>query len=291
MSLREIVGHVRDLYGPGVSPALISAVTDAAPDEVAAWQARPLEPTYPLVFSGALRARIRDEGAARNKAVHIALGVRADGTKEILGPWLEQNEGAKFWLRVMNELRNRGVEDIFMAVVDGLKGFPDAIRARVSGRHDADLHCPPAAQQPRFRQLQGPKIRRHGLEGHHLRGRRRGRRDVAHRLRGERPGPKIPRHRPKLATRLARGDPVLRLPGRGQADCLHGRTRSRSSTPSCAAPSAPGAISPATTPRPSCCVRFRSAARRSGPCWREHGPWPRLRSAVIFGERFIKAMA
>src|SRR3954452_12225625 len=129
MSAREIVGHLRELYGIEVSPDLISAVTDAVLDEVAAWQARPLEAAYPLVFFDALRVKIRDEGLVRNKAVHIALGVRADGTKEILGLWLEQNEGAKFWLRVMNELRNRGVEDILIAVVDGLKGFPDAITA------------------------------------------------------------------------------------------------------------------------------------------------------------------
>src|SRR5438128_2171386 len=108
---------------------LISAVTDAVLDEVAVWQARPLEPVYPLVFFDALRVKIRDEGVVRNKAVHIALGVRADGSKEILGLWLEQNEGAKFWLRVMNELRNRGVEDVLVAVVDGLKGFPEAITA------------------------------------------------------------------------------------------------------------------------------------------------------------------
>jgi len=129
MSVREIVGHLRDLYGVDVSPDLISAVTDAVLDDVAAWQARPLEPVYPLVFFDALRVKIRDEGLVRNKAIHIALGVRADGTKEILGLWLEQNEGAKFWLRVMNELRNRGVEDILIAVVDGLKGFPEAILA------------------------------------------------------------------------------------------------------------------------------------------------------------------
>jgi putative transposase len=104
-------------------------VTDAVLDEIATWQARPLEPVYPLVFFDALRVKVRDEGLVRNKAVHIALGVRADGTKEILGLWLEQNEGAKFWLRVMNELRNRGVEDILLAVVDGLKGFPEAILA------------------------------------------------------------------------------------------------------------------------------------------------------------------
>ncbi len=129
MSAREIVGHLRELYGIEVSPDLISAVTDAVLDEIAAWQGRPLEPVYPLVFFDALRVKVRDEGVVRNKAVHIALGVRADGAKEILGLWLEQNEGAKFWLRVMNELRNRGVEDILLAVVDGLKGFPDAIRA------------------------------------------------------------------------------------------------------------------------------------------------------------------
>ena len=129
MSTREIVGHLRELYGVEVSPDLISAVTDAVLEEVAAWQARPLEPVYPLVFFDALRVKIRDEGLVRDKAVHIALGVRADGTKEILGLWLEQNEGAKFWLRVMNELRNRGVEDVLIAVVDGLKGFPEAIAA------------------------------------------------------------------------------------------------------------------------------------------------------------------
>ena len=129
MSTREIAGHLLDLYGVEVSADLISTVTDAVLDEIATWQARPLEPVYPLVFFDALRVKIRDEGLVRNKAVHIALGVRADGTKEVLGLWLEQNEGAKFWLRVMNELRNRGVEDVLLAVVDGLKGFPEAILA------------------------------------------------------------------------------------------------------------------------------------------------------------------
>jgi putative transposase len=129
MSTREIQGHLRELYGIEVSPDLVSAVTDAVLEEVAAWQSRPLEPVYPLVFFDALRVKVRDEGLVRNKAIHLALGVRADGTKDILGLWLEQNEGAKFWLRVMNELRTRGVEDVLIAVVDGLKGFPDAITA------------------------------------------------------------------------------------------------------------------------------------------------------------------
>ena len=129
MSTREISGHLRDLYGIEVSADLISTVTDAVLEEVAAWQSRPLETVYPLVFFDAIRVKIRDESLVRNKAIHIALGVRADGTKEVLGLWIEQNEGAKFWLRVMNELRSRGVEDILLAVVDGLKGFPDAIIA------------------------------------------------------------------------------------------------------------------------------------------------------------------
>jgi putative transposase len=104
-------------------------VTDAVLDDVALWQKRPLDATYPLVFFDAIRVKMRDEGMVKNKAIHIALGVRADGQKEVLGMWIEQNEGAKFWLNVMNELKNRGVEDILLAVVDGLKGFPDAINA------------------------------------------------------------------------------------------------------------------------------------------------------------------
>ena len=129
MTVREIRGHLADLYGVDVSPDLVSAVTDAVLDEIAEWQNRPLEALYPLVFFDALRVKIRDEGTVRNKAVYLALGVRADGRKEILGLWIEQTEGAKFWLRVMAELKNRGVEDVLIAVVDGLKGFPDAITA------------------------------------------------------------------------------------------------------------------------------------------------------------------
>jgi putative transposase len=129
LSVREIRGHLLDLYGIEVSPDLISAVTDAVLDEVTQWQERPLEPLYPLVFFDALRVKVRDEGTVRNKAVHVALGVRPDGTKEILGLWIEQTEGAKFWLRVMTELKNRGVEDVLIAVVDGLKGLPEAITA------------------------------------------------------------------------------------------------------------------------------------------------------------------
>lgn len=129
MTVREIRGHLEELYGIDVSPDLISAVTDAVLKEVGEWQNRPLDVCYPLVFFDAIRVKIRDEGFVRNKAVYIALGILPDGTKEILGIWIEQTEGAKFWLRVMNELKNRGLGDILIAVVDGLKGFPEAITA------------------------------------------------------------------------------------------------------------------------------------------------------------------
>jgi len=129
MSVREIQGYLAELYGIDVSPDLISTVTDAVLETVAEWQNRPLEASYPLVFFDALRVKIRDEGLVRNKAIYIALGVAADGTKDVLGLWIENTEGAKFWLKVMNELRNRGVGDILIAVVDGLKGFPEAIEA------------------------------------------------------------------------------------------------------------------------------------------------------------------
>ena len=129
MTVREIRGHLEELYGIEVSPDLISAVTDAVLDEVAEWQNRPLDLCYPLVFFDAIRVKVRDEGFVRNKAIYIALGVLPDGTKEILGIWIEQTEGAKFWLRVVNELRARGTQDILIAVVDGLKGFPEAINA------------------------------------------------------------------------------------------------------------------------------------------------------------------
>lgn len=129
MTVRDIQEHLEELYGVDISPSLISTVTDAVLEEVSSWQNRPLEPIYPVVFFDALRVKIRDEGLVRNKAVYLAIGVRADGTKEVLGLWIEQTEGAKFWLRVMNELKNRGTHDILIAVVDGLTGFPEAISA------------------------------------------------------------------------------------------------------------------------------------------------------------------
>jgi len=129
MPVREIQGHLHEIYGIDVSPDLISRVTDEVMDEVRSWQNRPLDEVYPIIIFDALRVKIRDEGTVRNKAVYLALGFTMEGHKEVLGLWSEQTEGAKFWLRVMNEIKNRGVNDVFITVVDGLKGFPEAINA------------------------------------------------------------------------------------------------------------------------------------------------------------------
>jgi putative transposase len=127
MTIREIQGYLAEMYGTEVSPEFISKVTDEVAAEITAWQSRPLEPMYPVVFFDALRVKIRDDAVVRNKAVYLALGILPDGTRDVLGIWIEQTEGAKFWLKVFNELRSRGVADILIAVVDGLKGLCDAI--------------------------------------------------------------------------------------------------------------------------------------------------------------------
>lgn len=129
MSTREIQGHLQEIYGADVSPQLISTVTEAVTAEVAEWQSRPLEPLYPVMFFDAIRVKVRDQGTVSNKAAYLALGVTPDGRKHVLGLWIDPNEGARFWLRIVNELHNRGVKDILIAVVDGLKGFPEAINA------------------------------------------------------------------------------------------------------------------------------------------------------------------
>jgi transposase-like protein len=131
LTVRDIRAHLEEVYGLKVSPDLISRVTDAVLDEVRDWQSRALERMYPIVIFDALRVKIRDADSrmVKNKAVYVALGVSRDGVREVLGLWIADNEGAKFWLSVMTELKNRGVQDVLIAVVDGLKGFPDAITA------------------------------------------------------------------------------------------------------------------------------------------------------------------
>ena len=129
MTTRDIQGHLEEMYGVEVSPALISEVTDAVSEEVRAWQSRPLDAVYPVVYMDALYVKVRDNGQVQNRAIHVAIAIRMDGCKEVLGLWTTATEGAKFWLQVLNELKNRGVQDIFIACVDGLKGFPEAIEA------------------------------------------------------------------------------------------------------------------------------------------------------------------
>jgi putative transposase len=129
MTTREIQGHLQEMYGVEVSPTLISGVTDAVMDEVKAWQNRPLEPIYGLLFLDALYVKMRHEGRVENRAVYVAIGVDLEGRKEVLGLWTSSNEGAKFWLGVLTELKNRGVKDVMIACIDGLKGFPQAVEA------------------------------------------------------------------------------------------------------------------------------------------------------------------
>lgn len=129
MSTRDIQAQIEELYGVELSPTLVSTITDGVLEEIKAWQTRPLEAVYPIVYLDALVVKVRDNGHVRNKAVYLVLGVTLEGHKEVLGLWMAQTEGAKFWLQVLTELKNRGVADIFMACVDGLKGFPEAIEA------------------------------------------------------------------------------------------------------------------------------------------------------------------
>ena len=127
MSTREIQGHLEEIYGVEISPALVSSVTEAVSDEVKAWQGRPLNELYPILYLDALVVKVRDGAHVQNRAIHLAIGVTMEGTKEVLGMWATANEGAKFWLQVLTEIQNRGVKDVFIACVDGLKGFPDAV--------------------------------------------------------------------------------------------------------------------------------------------------------------------
>jgi len=127
MTVRDIREFLLEQYGTHVSPEFISSVTDEVMAEVTAWQSRPLDPMYPVVFFDALRVKIREDAVVRNKAVYLALGVAADGTRDILGLWIENTEGAKFWMKVFNDLKTRGVDDILIAVTDGLRGMPEAL--------------------------------------------------------------------------------------------------------------------------------------------------------------------
>jgi putative transposase len=129
MTTREIQGHLEEIYGVEVSPSLFSSVTDAVLDEVRAWQSRPLDSVYPIIYLDALRVKVKSQGRVVNKAIYLVFGITLSGMKEVLGIWAAENEGAKFWMQILTELKNRGVSDVFIACVDGLKGFPEAIEA------------------------------------------------------------------------------------------------------------------------------------------------------------------
>lgn len=129
MTVRDIQEHLSELYGTEISPSLVSTVTDAVVDEIVKWQNRPLDPVWPILYLDALVVKIREQGVVQNRHVYLALGIGLEGRKEVLGMWLETNEGAKFWLTVVTELKNRGIEDVLIVCCDGLKGFPEAIEA------------------------------------------------------------------------------------------------------------------------------------------------------------------
>lgn len=129
MTTRDIQSHLEEIYGVEVSPALISNITDAVAEEVKAWQNRGLDPVYPIVYMDAIRVKVRHNGQIQNKAIYLAVGITMEGVKEVLGMWTAETEGAKFWMQIVTELKNRGVKEIFIACVDGLKGFPAAIEA------------------------------------------------------------------------------------------------------------------------------------------------------------------
>ena len=178
LTVREIQGYLAETYGTEVSADLISTVTDGVLAEVTAWQARPLEPVYPVVFFDALRVKTREDNVVRNKAVYLALGIRRDGSREILGLWIETTEGGKFWMKVFNDLKTRGVNDILIAVTDGLTGMPAALASVFSPHHVADVYRAPNPEQSGLCQLEGPQAAGRGaspdLRGRPRRGRARG---------------------------------------------------------------------------------------------------------------------
>jgi hypothetical protein len=215
MTVREVQGFLADQYGVEVSPEFISSVTDAVMAEVGAWQARPLEPMYPVVFFDALRVKIREDAVVRNKAIYLALGVLPDGTRDILGLWIESTEGAKFWMKVFNDLKTRGVAD------RRLEGHARGAGCRVPGHDAADVHRAPDQEQPGLRQPEGPQAAGRGHQADLHGAQCRGSASRTGRLRAEPLGPQVPHRRGRVASRLGPRDPILRVPAGGAPGDLH----------------------------------------------------------------------
>ena len=220
MSTREIQGHLEEIYKVEVSPTLISNVTEAVMEEVKSWQSRPLDAVYPIVYLDALVVKIREAGHVRNKAIYVVIGVNLQGNKEVLGLWAGQAEGAKFWLQVLTELKNRGVADVFIACVDGLKGFPEAIADGVSAGAGAAVHRAPGAGLSELRVVEtaqgGGRGSAADLPGQHGRRGRTAARRVCREM-----GWSVSDDQPDVAPELGAPDPVLRLPGRHPQGDLH----------------------------------------------------------------------
>jgi hypothetical protein len=223
MSVRDIQAHLGELYGVEVGRDLISRVTDAVVEDVRAWQQRPLEDLYPVVFFDCLVIKVREAGSVQRRACYLALGVTLEGDRDVLGMWFQESEGAKFWLQVLNDLKQRGVHDILIACVDGLKGFPDAIEAVFPQAwvqscivHPAQPPLPPPprarAGRPRPPPDRHRRRRRRGTAG------ARGVRRQAARA--------VPADHQQLARGMGAGHPVPRVPAGGQTRHLHQRDRS-----------------------------------------------------------------
>ena len=220
LTVREIQGHLAEIYGTEVSPDLISKITDTVLDDAKAWQNRPLERVYPIVYLDALVVKIRDGHTVRNQACYVAMGVNLDGERDVLGLWFQRTEGAKFWLHVLTDLKTRGVADILFVCVDGLTGFPEAIEAVFPHATGADLPGASGPLEPALRVLQGPQARRRRPPEDLHRRRRRARRRRARSVRRE-VGSPLPDDLRQLARALGADHPVPGLSRRRPPRDLH----------------------------------------------------------------------
>ena len=221
MTVREIQAFLAEQYGTEVAPDFISSVTDAVMAEVAAWQARPLESMYPVVFFDALRVKIREDAVVRNKAIYLALGILPDGTRDILGLWIEGTEGAKFWMKVFNDLKTRGVADILIAVTDGLKGMAEALCAVFPATTLQTCIVHLIRNSLDFASWKDRRALAGALKAIYTAPSAEAALARAGRLRARQLGPALPQRGGVLAPGVGQGDPVLRVPAGGAQGGLH----------------------------------------------------------------------